>query len=98
MSEGESTSIERKPSGIVLWTGSHRDAGVIVCENEGIFEGGRSPTNGPSGTMGEMSRQIPQRSESIRRTKRPIKSVGKEGMIIPFNSTPLREDCQFAQT
>ena len=83
---------ERTPSEVVSWT-----AAGIVRRNERMkeFEGGRRPTNGRSGTMGEMSRQIPQQSELIRRTKCSISSVGKEKMIIPLKSSILSRRSPF---
>ena len=47
---------ERTPSGVVFWTGSDRDAVVIVTWNERMkeFEGGRRPTTGRSGIKEEI--------------------------------------------
>ena len=56
------------------------------------FEGGRRPTTGRSGTKGEMSRQIRLEFEWMLTTERSIISVGKERMILLFNSTILQGD------
>ena len=87
------------PFGVVFWTGSGRDAVVVISivENERLkeFDGGRRPTKGRSGTKEEMNRQTTQESEEITRTERSISSVGKENMIFLFNFSNLRRRLPF---
>ena len=85
---------ERTPSGIVSWT-----AARILRRNKRMkeFEGGRRPSKGRGGNKGEMIRQNIQESEWTMRTERAVNSVGKERMILLFNSIILQGDCHFVE-
>ena len=69
-------------------------------ENDGIFEGGRRPTKGRSGTKREMNRHIIQVSQQIMRTQHSISSIDKERIIILFNCSTIQflaGDCHFRE-
>ena len=66
-------------------------------QNEGIFEGGRRPTKGCSGTKGEMIRQNIEDLEWIMRTERSITSIGKERMILLINSSNFKRRLPFCR-
>ena len=85
------------PSGVVFWTGSGRDAVVVVWQSERMkeFHGGRRPTKGRSGIKGEMNRQIIQESQQWMQTEHSIGSVGKERMILLFNYSNLTRRLPF---
>ena len=88
---------ERMPSGVVFWDRTERNAVVIVRQSERRqeFEGGRRPTTGRSGIKGDMNRQTIQELDEIMRTERWISSVGKESMILLFDSSNLRRRLPF---
>ena len=92
---------ERVSSGVVFWTGSERNAVVvIVWQSEKIqklLEGGRRPTKGHSGSKKERTSQNTPKLEEIMRTERWISTVDKERWILLFNSTILQGDCHFRQ-
>ena len=60
-------------------------------------EGGRRPTKGRSETKEEGNRQTIEEVDSIIRTERSITSMGKERMIMLFNSTILQGHRHFVE-
>ena len=98
VSEWESTSIRRERLlEMCLEQNGERCSrhSEAQWQNEGIFEGGRKPTKGRSGTRGEMVRQNIKRSQWVLKTERSISFILKEGVIIPCTTSILRRRLPF---
>ena len=96
---------ERMYSGVVLWTGSYRDAVVTLRQSERLQEFSKEAEGRPKGAMerrkrdrdAQMDRQYTQESSQMLRTERSIRSVSKDRMIVLFNSSTIQRDCHFVE-